>query len=396
MLSRYLLYAIRATAHHLERQATGTTFSAINGSQLRDHRLPLALLAEQQRIVEKIEELFSDLDAGTESLKRAKSSLVRYRASVLKAAVEGRLTEEWRKKHPQTENGQMLLNRILRERREKWERDQLAGFAAKRKEPPTNWQTKYEEPAVPDVSELAELPKGWAWCTTHHCLFIDVGFAFKSTAYANEGNRLLRGENIEPGALRWNDVRYWPTNRVSEHENLLLREGDIVLAMDRPLVSAGLKIARVRASDLPCLLVQRMARLRTAQETNTAFLYIAMRTPRFISHLLGEQQGTQLPHISGSSVQAYAFPFPPLAEQDEIVRLVEERLSQIDAAEVTINAELIRSKKLRQGILKQAFEGRLISQDPANEAASAMLERIRISRAKDQQTKPIGAGRRMK
>jgi len=360
----------------IERGKRGIGQPNVNASVLADISLPLPPLSEQHRITEKIDELFRDLDAGVASLERAKANLKRYRASVLKAAVEGRLTEEWRTKHPQTEDGQMLLDRILRERREKWERDQLAGFAAKGKEPPKNWQSKYEVPSSPDTSELPVLPKGWISCTTRHCLFVDVGYAFKSADFANEGIRLLRGENMEPGALRWNDVRYWPTDRVSGYEYLLLREGDIVLAMDRPLVSAGLKIARVKATDLPCLLVQRMARLRVSTETNTAFLFLAMQTPRFISHLLGEQQGTQLPHISGTSIQAFPFPLPPLAEQEEIVRLAEERLSQVDAAEKTIDAELTRSKKLRQGILKQAFEGRLVPQDPSDEPASILLERI--------------------
>jgi type I restriction enzyme S subunit len=359
----------------------------LNLAEIRGIWLPLAPLPEQHRIVEKIEELFSDLDAGVASLERAKANLKRYRASVLRSAVEGRLTEDWRKEHPQTEDGQILLDRILRERRERWEKDQLAQFKKKGKEPPKNWQSKYEEPSAPDTSELPELPEGWVWATVEHCSFVDVGFAFKSSEFADEGIRLLRGENMEPGALRWKDVRYWPTDKVDGYEHLLLSEGDIVLAMDRPLVSAGLKIARAKETDLPALLVQRMARLRVMTEVHTAFLFVTMQTQRFITHLLGEQQGTQLPHISGNSIQEFLIPLPPLAEQDQIVALVEERLSQIDSAEKTIVSELIRSKRLRQSILKRAFEGKLVPQDPKDEPASVVLERIKATREADQPRK---------
>ena len=90
---------------------------------------PIAPLNEQRRIVAKIEELFSDLDAGVVALERVRANLKRYRAAVLKAAVEGKLTEDWRAQHPDTEPASVLLERILTERRRQWEKDQLAKFA---------------------------------------------------------------------------------------------------------------------------------------------------------------------------------------------------------------------------------------------------------------------------
>ena len=117
--------------------------------------MPVAPLDEQRRIVAKIEELFSDLDAGVAALERAKANLKRYRAAVLKAAVEGKLTEQWRADHPNTEPASKLLARILTERRQKWESAQLAKFAAAGKEPPKNWREKYVEPTPPDTTELS-------------------------------------------------------------------------------------------------------------------------------------------------------------------------------------------------------------------------------------------------
>src|SRR5262249_52947193 len=130
---------------------------------------------EQRRIAEKIEELFSDLDAGVVALERAKANLKRYRASVLKAAVEGSLTAEWRATHPKVEPASKLLERILAERRRKWEADQLAKFAASGKQPPKNWPAKYVEPALVDTSALPDLPDGWCWSTLPQLGRLDRG-----------------------------------------------------------------------------------------------------------------------------------------------------------------------------------------------------------------------------
>ena len=120
-------------------------------------------LNEQRRIVAKIEELFSDLDAGVAALERVRANLKRYRAAVLKAAVEGKLTEDWRAQHPDTEPASVLLERILTERRRQWEKDQLAKFAQAGKQPPKGWQAKYQKPVEPTLRGLPVLPSGWSW-----------------------------------------------------------------------------------------------------------------------------------------------------------------------------------------------------------------------------------------
>lgn len=137
----------------------------LNTDIVRELDIPAPPFNEQCSIVAKIEELFSDLDAGVAALKRAKANLKRYRSAVLKAAVEGKLTEEWRAKHPKSEPASQLLECILTERRQKWEADQLAKFAAAGKEPPKNWREKYVEPKPPDTTGFSELPDGWCWAS---------------------------------------------------------------------------------------------------------------------------------------------------------------------------------------------------------------------------------------
>ena len=109
----------------------------------------------------KVDELFSDLDAGVSALERARASLKKYRAAVLKAAVTGELTADWRATHPHTEPATKLLDRILAERRRKWEADQQAKFAANGKTLPTGWREKYPEPVAPESTDSPPVPDGW-------------------------------------------------------------------------------------------------------------------------------------------------------------------------------------------------------------------------------------------
>lgn len=197
------------------------------------------------------------------------------------------------------------------------------------------------------------------WASIEQLAYVDVGFAFKSNEFAAEGIRLLRGENIEPGRLRWTDTRFWPTDKLDAFRWLLVQEGEIILAMDRPIVSAGLKLARVSRADLPCLLVQRVARMRCVSRNVESYLFATMQTHRFEQHLLGGQTGTQLPHVSGSNIAAFVLPFPPLDEQARIVSEAERRLSIIGETTAQVDANLQRAERMRQAVLQTAFRGSL-------------------------------------
>ena len=144
---------------------SGTTSKTNFSRKLNTLQLPVPPRGEQTRIVEKLEELLSDLDAGVAELKAAQKKLVQYRQSLLKAAVEGTLTAEWRKTHQPEETGAQLLERILKQRRANWEAKQLAKFQQQGKTPPKGWQDKYPEPVKPDTSDLPELPEGWVWAS---------------------------------------------------------------------------------------------------------------------------------------------------------------------------------------------------------------------------------------
>jgi type I restriction enzyme, S subunit len=361
----------------------------LNLAEIRGIWLPLAPLPEQHRIVEKIDELFSDLDAGVASLERAKANLKRYRASVLKSAVEGSLTEQWRKEHPQAEDGGILLDRILRERREKWEKHQLQRFKEKGKEPPKNWESKYEEPSAPDTSELPELPEGWVWATVEQLL-----------AEGTCNGISIKGSDTPPGvpALRLNAMTESGFD-YSQHRFIPIGgdvANDLAIQKDDLFVSRGngslhLVGRAVLAQQPPFLLVfpDTMIRVRLTASASLKHFIAKVWQSRLMRRQVETKARTTagIYKISQADVEEFAVPLPPLAEQEQIVALVEERLSQIDSAEKTIDAELIRSKRLRQSILKRAFEGKLVPQDPKDEPASVLLERIKASRENEQPKK---------
>ena len=191
----------------------GTTVASIEAPGLKAFPIQFPPTPEQHRIVAKIEELFSDLDAGVSALERVKANLKRYRGAVLQAAVTGRLTEAWRDRHPDAEPASELLQRILDERRCKWEEEQLARYAEAGKVPPKEWQARYKEPGPPDITNCQICRSGGAGPPLNSLarfslgdsvpLRIEVGTTQRSTSVRQTSLRTALtwatyfGENIE-------------------------------------------------------------------------------------------------------------------------------------------------------------------------------------------------------
>ena len=355
-----------------------TNLASLNSSKLKALPVLVPPHAEQIRIVEAIESYLTRLDDAFTTLERVQRNLKRYRASVLKAAVEGRLVpteaELARAEGREFEPASVLLERILAERRRRWEEAELAKMKAKGK-------AKYVEPAGPDMSELPELPEGWCWVRTEQCIMTQVGHAFSSKEFIDEGVNLLRGDNIGHGTLRWGDNRRRciRPEALKVHAHLELKPGDIVLAMDRPIISTGLKFAHVRPLDLPALLVQRVIRLRTS--IHLGYFEANLQSQSFLNHLNAEARGGGVPHVSEDQIKNFTFPLPPLAEQARIAQEIERLMSTYESSTQIVMISERRVSRLCQSILKWAFEGRLVDQDPNDEPAAVLLERIRAERA---------------
>lgn len=147
-----------------------------------------------------------------------------------------------------------------------------------------------------------------------------TGYPFKSAQYTEElpGIALVRGDNVVQQSLRWSGVKRWPSSLLDGLDHYKLRPGDVVLAMDRPWIEAGLKVATLRERDCPALLVQRVARLRGRDPLDQGFLKWLLYSPRFTDHVLSVQTGTAVPHISGTQIKEFQFRLPPLDEQRRI------------------------------------------------------------------------------
>jgi len=175
---------------------------------------------------------------------------------------------------------------------------------------------------------------------------IDVisGPAFKSAQFTENKDDvpLIKGENIAQGYIAWNKSRYWPRNELNEHRKYWLEPGDLVLAMDRPWIPAGLKWAEIQGHDPLCLLVQRVARIRARGELHQRFLKYLIASKGFSDYIQNIMYGVNVPHISGKQIKAFPFLLPDLPTQERIAAI----LSAYD--------DLIENNRRRIALLEQA------------------------------------------
>lgn len=351
----------------------------VNANVLGKIRIPLAPENEQRRIVAKIEELFSDLDAGVTALERIKANLKCYRSAVLKAAVEGRLTEAWRAKNPKTEPASKLLERILAERRKKWEEDQLAKFATAGKSPPKGWREKYVEPAGPDTRKLPELPQGWCWASVEQLGQVQLG---RQRSPKNRSNKYptkyIRAANITENGLALDDILDMDFSP-SEKETYRLHAGDLVLSEASGSADQVGKPAVWNDEIENCCFQNTVIRFRPHRLTSS-FVLVVLRDYYFNKSFAKIVAGVGINHLSAAKFSVIPFPLAPITEQQEIASEVERRLSIIAAAQTQVDTNLKRAARLRQSILKLAFEGKLVPQDPTDESADKLLERIQVER----------------
>ncbi|MCP9848409.1 restriction endonuclease subunit S [Cyanobium sp. Morenito 9A2] len=349
---------------------------------LRALRLPLAPLREQNRIVEAIESCLTRLDDAMATLERVQRNLKRYRASVLKAAVEGRLVpteaELARAEGREYEPASVLLERIRAERRRRWEEAELAKLKAKGKVPKNDtWKAKYVEPAGPDTSELPELPEGWCWSSLGELFDIRVG-ATPSRAKPEFWNGGIPWvSSSEVSFCRITCTRETISEEGLRHSSTQLNPpGSVLLGM----IGEGKTRGQAAILNIPA-----------CNNQNSAAIWVSTSglPPEYVYYFLvgeyevtrGRGSGNNQPALNKSRVQAIPIPLPPLAESHRIVREIDRHESVINSLEESSQLSHARCIRLRQSILKWAFEGRLVDQDPSDEPAQVLLERIRAKSA---------------
>jgi type I restriction enzyme S subunit len=348
--------------------------------------IPLAPRSEQDRIVAAIEQHLSDIDAGVAALERILANLKRYRASVLKAACEGRLlpteAELARKEGRDYEPADVLLRRILKERRARWEADQLAKMKAKGQEPRDDrWKAKYEEPKGPETRELPELPEGWVWTTVETAGDIVLGRRRAPEYVEGQDGRVMhpyvRAANVRRTHLDLSDLLQMPFND-QELRLYRLQPGDIILVEGHSAEWVGMSAIYTGGVGNLCIQATVHRFRPRPGAVSTAFAQTVFRY-----HLLtgifqrAASLTVNIAHLTSERLKPLPFPLPPEREQARIVAEVDRLLSVADETEQTVRAQLARAERLRQAVLKRAFEGKLVPQDPNDEPASVLLERIR-------------------
>lgn len=383
---KWLMYFVNSPEfrERINDLQSGSTRKRISRGNLSTLQLPVPPRAEQSRVVEKLEESLSCLDVGVAELKAAQKKLVQYRQSLLKAAVEGALTAEWRKTHQPEETGAQLLERILKQRRAHWEAKQLAKFQQQDKTPPKGWQDKYPEPVKPDASDLPELPEGWVWASVDHLLSeIETGKSFKC-----EERPPLGGEVgiVKVSAVSWGEYNEQESKTCHDESmirsDLFVKPGNFLFSRANTIQLVGACVI-AKSVTKRIMLSDKILRFIFVRDELAVWLLTLLRSELGRYHIERFSTGNQesMRNIGQERIKQIPVPFPPMSEIQHATQLLDEANEAAKAQEIAIVATLKQSAAQRKNLLKAAFSGQLVSQDPNDEPASVLLERIRAERA---------------
>ncbi|WP_437736408.1 hypothetical protein [Sorangium sp. So ce1335] len=376
----------------------GIGINHLGADRISTWALRLAPLAEQRRIVAKIGALTAKSRRAKEALDAIPPLLDRFRQSVLAAAFRGDLTADWREKNPDVEPAEELLKRIRAERRQRWEEAELAKMRAKGKVPGDDrWKEKYEEPEPLDASELPELPEGWCWTTIETVGHLLLGRRRAPEYVEGEDGRVLRPyvrvANVKRDRLDLSDVLRMPFND-DELAIYRLKPGDIILSEGQSPELVGQSAVYDGGHEDLCIqaTVHRFRPYRPGVSTEYSQLV-------FLSHLFtgvfrrAASLTTNIAHLTSERLRPLPFPLAPLQEQSVISGRARYALERSIRIQRTIEQAVQSLKLQEQCLLAKAFRGELVPQDPNDEPASVLLERLRAEREQNGQA-TNGAGRR--
>lgn len=333
--------------------------------------IPLAPLNEQHRIVEKLDRLLPKVQACQERLEKIPRTIKRFRQSVLDAAYSGRLTEDWRKEQNSEKNANELLAEISKKRAE-WLRQQRDEGNREF----TRTQKKLHDHTYEFPSDI-ELPKNWTWSSLLKACWLVVDCHNKTAPYQERGIPLIRTTNIKSGNLLLNEVKFVSSETYAFWSRRCPPEtGDILFTREAPMGECA-----IIPSGVKLCMGQRMMLLRVFPElTSNTYVSFAIQDPKFQQRLGENAVGSGVKHLRVGDVERLVIPFPPLLEQREIVWRVEALFKLADQIEARYQKAKANVDKLTQSILAKAFRGELVPQDPNDESASVLLERIRAAR----------------
>jgi type I restriction enzyme S subunit len=384
----FVTWAVRAFGRAIldSCKKDGTTVSSLDFLALQRFQIPIAPSAEQLRIVDAVESYASRLAAAVAGLDSAQRKLKAYRASVLKAAVEGRLVpteaELARSEGRAYEPADVLLERILKERRRRWEEAELAKMRAASRTPKDDrWKANYSEPELLAADNLPSLPEGWQWVTMGLLIGAQQNGLYVPASRYGAGVPILRIDDYQSDASRSAAELKQVQISDDDAQRYGLRINDVVLNRVNSMTHLG-KALVVSERHLPAVFESNMMRLELLDGVSPRFVHFYLASSPGRNRLTKNAKwAVNQASINQADVGACFVPLPPLAEQVRIVAEVERLLSVAAVSAEALSATTTRCAALRQATLSWAFAGRLVDQDPADEPADVLLARIRAERS---------------
>lgn len=344
--------------------------------------VPMAPLAEQRRIVAKIEVLFEQSRTAQRALGRVPALLKKFRQAVLAAAFRGDLTRDWREQHLDVEPASALLERIRTARRRKWEE----GLRSRGKDPR---KVKYAGPAPVDGDDLENLPDGWKYTTVSEvgCLDGDsvltgpFGAQLPSKEFVPEGVPVIAIGNVMWGNLHLEKVDHVTPEKAHQLMRYTLQPGDVLFTRSGTVGRSAVMPEYAKG----WLISYHLLRVRVEKSVcDPMYLYFVFRGLLTIQDQITEMaRGATRPGFNTESLKRLRIPLPPMDEQRWIVSNIEELFTRADAIEAIVKAARGRAERLEQSVLARAFCGGLVPQDPNDEPASVLLARVCVEATQD-------------
>ena len=367
--NKFLVHSInnRKIRNEIENLQSGTTRKRISRANLAMLKFPIPPLPEQHRIVAKIEELFSSLDKGIESLKTAQEHLKVYRQAVLKWAFEGKLTETERDR------------KLFPDARELYE-----GIKKKGRE----YGVKLKYPKIISSDELPIIPEDWIWVRNEELLkYVTSGSRDWKKYYSPTGSMFIRTQNIKTNNIDLSEVAFVSIPEKVEGKRSLVEKGDLLMTITGANVG---KVALIEKEIPEAYVSQSVALMKYLDTDLTKYMWYYFQCHHFGEGLInGLVYGVGRPVLSLENMKEVPVGLCSKQEQQRIVSEIESRLTICDKIEESISSSLLQAEALRQSILKKAFEGKLVLQDPHDEPASVLLERIKAEREKNKSVKKV-------
>ena len=362
--SKYLFNYLLFKQPIIQNSPRGSGLGHIDPTVFWNMDFPLCSLNEQKRIVSTIEELFSKINSTKQSLEYTKPQLVQYRQSLLKSAFEGKLTEKWRERHNPTKSDEVIKSWIITRNLQYENGCKLS-------------KTK-NKPKLPEMKffENTNIPKSWSYSTIENLASFVIDCPHSTPKFIKEGEFCIDTTCIKNSKILWDEIR-----KITKEEFLTrisrmpLLENDIIFSREGTI---GTTVLVPKGKKL-CL-GQRVMMFRFPEFIIPKYAEYLLQSPNFKQQY--NSRGGTATHINVTDIRKFFISIPTIEEQEQIVSQIEHNFSLIENTNQIINSTLQQLDAMKMSILKQAFEGKLVPQDPNDEPASVLLERIQKEKIK--------------